>query len=127
MESKFGSNLDDDSIDAMLARRGYDPDRLLTRKETEAMFAACGVRFKASTMGRFAATRDDGPPYQILFGRALMRPRESLRWALSRASAVRRSPPPEVRRPRVKPDKQPNKPSARKSRSDQSSEPTHAW
>jgi hypothetical protein len=61
MESNFGSNLDDDSIDAMLARKGYDPDRLLTRKETEAMFAACGVRFKASTMGRFAATRDDGP------------------------------------------------------------------
>jgi hypothetical protein len=68
MESSFGSNLDDNSIDAMLARKGYDPDRLLTRKETEAMFAACGVRFKASTMGRFAATRDDGPPYQFCSG-----------------------------------------------------------
>jgi hypothetical protein len=111
MESNFGSNLDDNGIDAMLARNGYSPDRLLTRKETEAMFAACGVRFKATTMGRFAATRNDGPPYQILFGRALMWPRESLRWALSRASTVRRSPPPEVRRPRMKPDKGPTSPS----------------
>jgi hypothetical protein len=34
-----------------------------------------------------------------------MWPRESLRWALSRASAMRRSPPPEVRRPRMKPSK----------------------
>ena len=108
MESNFGPNLDGASIDALLARKGYDPDRLLTRKETEAMFAACGVRFKASTMGRFAATRDDGPPYQILFGRALMWPRESLRWALSRASTMRRSPPPEVRQPRMKPVKRPD-------------------
>jgi hypothetical protein len=124
MLNGFKPNLDDASLDAMLIRAGYAPDRFLSRKDTEKLFAAFGIGLRAGTMARFASTRDDGPPYQIIFGRALMQPRESLRWAFSRASLIRRSPPPEDRQPRMKPDKRSDKPSRRKSQRGRSTGPT---
>jgi hypothetical protein len=87
----------------MMERKGIDPDRFLDRRENVAMLKKnFGINYSAGYLAK-QANLGTGPGYQIVNGRALMRPREFLRYVFSRSSAVRRSP--EVRRPRMKPNK----------------------
>jgi hypothetical protein len=80
-----------DEIAAMLARNGVDPDQFLGRKETAALYKSFGINISAQTLAKIACTTGDGPEYQVIFGRAVMRPRAALEWAFSRASKPRRA------------------------------------
>jgi hypothetical protein len=88
----------DEVLDAMIRGKGFDPERLCNRGLGKELLGAFGITTTEGNLAKIAATRDDGPEYVILFGEALMIPRNLLRWALSQASPIRRSPT--MRRPR---------------------------
>jgi hypothetical protein len=88
----------DEALDAMIVSKGFDPQRFYNRREGCKLLAAHGIGTTPKSLAKIAATREDGPEYTILFGEARMSPRALLRWALSQASPLRRSPA--VRRPR---------------------------
>jgi hypothetical protein len=102
--------MDDEKLDEMLERKGFDPEKFIDRRGAQIIAEAFGISCTRGYLGKLAAiggatadgaaTRNEGPEYFMLNGRALMAPRVFLRWLLSRASAPRRSPPPEARRPR---------------------------
>jgi hypothetical protein len=93
----------DEELDAIMVTKGIDPHRFLNRRESVEMLKKhFGINYSVGYLGKLA-NLGTGPPYQIANGRAIMQPREFLRWVFSRVSAVRCSP--EVRRPRTKPDK----------------------
>jgi hypothetical protein len=74
----------EDQIDALLARLGVDPDRLLSRRDTSALLHRLGVPLSERTIAKNVALRRDAPPYRIIAGRALSSPRDVVRWALNR-------------------------------------------
>ena len=69
----------------------FDPNQLLDRGETAAMLTRLGFKISKQTLAKIAATRTDGPEYQLAFGRALYRVGAARAWAESRMSAPRRS------------------------------------
>jgi hypothetical protein len=69
-------------IDALLSRKGIDPDRLQSRREIERTLAAFGIALSAKTQAKNAALGRAGVPYRIICGRALASPRDALRFAL---------------------------------------------
>jgi hypothetical protein len=68
-------------IDALLSRKGIDPDRLQSRREIERTLAAFGIALSAKTQAKNAALGRAGVPYRIICGRALASPRDALRFA----------------------------------------------
>jgi hypothetical protein len=74
----------DDEIDALLVRKDIDPDRLQTRREIEKTFAAFGIALTARTMTKNASLGKATPPYRLICGRAVVCPRDALRWAFNR-------------------------------------------
>jgi hypothetical protein len=73
--------LHDQEIDALLSRKGIDPDRLQSRREIEKTLAAFGIALTARTMAKNAALGRAGVPYRLICGRALASPRDALRFA----------------------------------------------
>ena len=68
-----------------------DPNQLLDRGETAALLTSRGFRITRQTLAKIAATRTDGPEYQIFCGRALYRAGPAIEWAQSQLSRPRRS------------------------------------
>jgi hypothetical protein len=69
---------------ALLGRLGYDPDRLLSRRDTSALLHRLGVPLSERTIAKNVALRRDAPPFRIIAARALSCPRDVVRWALDR-------------------------------------------
>jgi hypothetical protein len=76
--------ISEDQIDALLARLGYDPDRMLSRPGNSELLARLGIEYSPRTAAKNAALGKDGPPYRLIAGRALSSPRDTVRWALDR-------------------------------------------
>jgi hypothetical protein len=76
--------ISDSEITALLGRLGYDPDRLLSRRDTSALLHRLGVPLSERTIAKNVALRRDAPPYRMIAGRALSCPRDVVRWALDR-------------------------------------------
>jgi hypothetical protein len=53
-------------IDALLSRKGIDPDRLQSRREIERTLAAFGIALSAKTQAKNAALGRAGVPYRII-------------------------------------------------------------
>jgi hypothetical protein len=81
---KRGRVITDDEINAALARKNIDPDRLLSRPDVERLLASFGIALSAKTQAKNAALGRPGVPYRIICGRALASPRDALRWAFDR-------------------------------------------
>jgi hypothetical protein len=81
-------------IDALLARKNIDPDRLQSRREIETTLAAFGIAHAAKTMAKNAALGKPTVPYRIICGRALASPRDALRWAFDRPLRTNSFDPP---------------------------------
>jgi hypothetical protein len=73
--------LTNQEIDALLSRKGIDPDRLQSRREIETTLAAFGIALTARTMAKNAALGRAGVPYRLICGRALASPRDAIRFA----------------------------------------------
>lgn len=84
----------DAGIDAMLARKDIDPDRLQSRREIETTLALFGIAHTAKTMAKNAALGKSTVPYRIICGRALASPRDALRWALDKPLRTNSFDPP---------------------------------
>ena len=68
-----------------------DPNQLLDRTEMAALLTRLGFKITRQTLAKIAATRTDGPEYQIFCGRALYRAGPGVEWAQSQRSRPRRS------------------------------------
>ena len=86
--------LSDQDIDALLSRKGIDPDRLQSRREIETTLAAFGIAHTAKTAAKNAAMGRPTVPYRIICGRALASPRDALRWAFDRPLRTNSFDPP---------------------------------
>jgi hypothetical protein len=86
--------ISDNEIDALLSRKGIDPDRLQSRREIEKTLAAFGVSHTAKTAAKNAALGKPTVPYRIICGRALASPRDALRWAFDKPLRMNSFDPP---------------------------------
>jgi hypothetical protein len=84
----------DNEIDALLSRKGIDPDRLQSRREIETTLAAFGIAHTAKTAAKNAALGKPTVPYRIICGRALASPRDALRWAFDKPLRTNSFDPP---------------------------------
>jgi len=66
------------------------PESLLTRKAAAEALTAAGFPVKVATLAT-KATRGGGPPYQLFGKKPLYRWSDTLAWAHSRLSPMRRS------------------------------------
>ena len=57
--------ISDNEITALLGRGGYDPDRLLSRRDTSLLLHRLGVSLSERTIAKNVALRRDAPPYRI--------------------------------------------------------------
>jgi hypothetical protein len=85
--------ISDNEITALLGRGGYDPDRLLSRRDTSLLLHRLWVSLSERTIAKNVALRRDAPPYRIIAGRALSSPRDVVRWALNRPLRASASDP----------------------------------
>jgi hypothetical protein len=74
--------MSNDEINAMLARLGVNPDRLLSRRDTAELLQRMGVSLSERTLSKNAALRRPMPKYRVVAGRALTCPRDVVRFVL---------------------------------------------
>jgi hypothetical protein len=81
------SPMSNEEVDALLARLGYAPDRLVTREGASELLALLGVPMSPRTLAKNSSLRRPGPAYRTVAGRALYSPRDLVRWTLDRPVA----------------------------------------
>jgi hypothetical protein len=74
------SCMSNEEVDALLARLGVEPDRLLDRQATSELLARLGVALSVRTLHKNASLRRPMPPYRMVARRALTAPRDVVRF-----------------------------------------------